>query len=842
VISSAIGKTGSTQPGLTSAEVAARRQQGLTNAVQIKTSRSLRDIVMGNVFNPPNLMLYVIGIGMILTHDVGSSLGAVGLVLINTLVGIAQEVSVKRQLDKIALLTQIKVKVVRDGDEQLIDPGDIVLGDVLVLQPGDQIPVDGELLDGSKIEVDESALTGESDLVPKTGGERVLSGSFCVTGTGLVQATGVGESSFANSVTKNARQFKLERTPLQRDVSRLLRFLLLVVLNLILLAMLSLLVTDIPLPVWLRALSVIAGMVSAGLLTLITLNYSWGAVRIAQKGALAQQINAVEALSNVTVLCCDKTGTLTTNKIQYQETYPIGMERRTVEDLLAHFAASNATANTTAQALIDALHGTRCRVADEIPFASARKWSALVFDEPPLKGVYVLGAAEMLRDQMALTDEAQRYIDTWSNEGLRVLVFGRNPDVMTLHGSSGEPNLPHLTLIGVLCFRDELRPHLPEMLAAFRRNHVQIKIISGDNPQTVAALARQAGFDGDLKTVSGTELAAMSPGDFASTAAQATVFGRIAPQQKEALVDALKHQGQFVAMIGDGVNDVLSLKRANVGIAMESGSAATRSVAAMVLRHDSFEAMPPALTEGQRTVSSIENVLKLYFVSVLALVPLIVGTTTLGLGFPYTALQSTLLSIFARGVPPLVLSLSARPSQHRGTITRSLVRFTLPASLVLFVFGLLVYVGTYLVVKGSLMNVAVSPQMIAELGQRTHEIYDVHTPTAFVKTVAMLASQTTLTMFLSLTGILLMLFAAPSTPWLAVAARPVRGRLPMIAAALLIAAFVGVPLIPPLSNAFELMPLPPLAYVVVGLVTIIWMLVQREVWRGRWLERFLDLY
>jgi cation-transporting ATPase E len=330
VISSAIGKTGSTQPGLTSAEVAARRQQGLTNAVQIKTSRSLRDIVMGNVFNPPNLMLYVIGIGMILTHDVGSSLGAVGLVLINTLVGIAQEVSVKRQLDKIALLTQIKVKVVRDGDEQLIDPGDIVLGDVLVLQPGDQIPVDGELLDGSKIEVDESALTGESDLVPKTGGERVLSGSFCVTGTGLVQATGVGESSFANSVTKNARQFKLERTPLQRDVSRLLRFLLLVVLNLILLAMLSLLVTDIPLPVWLRALSVIAGMVSAGLLTLITLNYSWGAVRIAQKGALAQQINAVEALSNVTVLCCDKTGTLTTNKIQYQETYPIGMERRTV--------------------------------------------------------------------------------------------------------------------------------------------------------------------------------------------------------------------------------------------------------------------------------------------------------------------------------------------------------------------------------------------------------------------------------------------------------------------------------------------------------------------------------
>jgi cation-transporting ATPase E len=835
------GSAGPVQRGLTSAEVATRHQQGLTNAVRIRTSRSLRDIVWGNFFNPVNLVLYVIGAGMILVGDVGSTLGTVGLVLLNALVGVAQEVSVKRQLDKIALLSRVKVRTVRDGEEQIIDPDDIVLGDMLALQVGDQIPVDGELLDGSQIEVDESALTGESDLILKSAGDPVLSGSICVTGAALMRATGVGESSFANKLTRNARQFKIERTPLQRDVNRLLRVLLLIILNLAFLAVLSLFVTEVPLPLWLRALSVIAGIASAGLLTLITLNYSWGAVRIGQQGALVQQINAVEALSSVSVLCSDKTGTLTTNKIEYREAYPVGMERRLVESLLADFAASAATANKTSQALIDALPGTRRRVADEVAFASARKWSALAFDDPAVRGAYVLGAAEMLREYMELTAEAQRQINAWSNEGLRVLVFGRNPAVTTLHDAAGEPSLPRLALVGIVCFGDELRPHLPETLAAFRRNRVQVKIISGDNPQTVAALARQAGFEGDLKAVSGPELAAMSSGDFALAAAQAEVFGRISPEQKEGLVGALQQQGQYVAMIGDGVNDVLSLKRANVSIAMESGSTATRAVAAMVLRQDSFAALPAALTEGQRTVKSIENVLKLYFVSVLALVGLIIGTTTLGLGFPYTALQSTLISLFARGAPPLVLSVTARPSQHRPNLARSLLRFTLPASLLMFVFGLLVYVGTYLAVQYHILDIGVSPQMIAELAQRTHDIYDVQTPAAYVKTVAMLASQTTLTAFLSFSGILLMLFAAPSTAWFAVAAEPTRTRLPMIAAVVLIVAYICVLLVTPLSRAFELMPLPASAYAAVGLVTIIWMLVQREAWRGRWLVRFLDL-
>lgn len=835
------GETGSIQAGLTSAQVAARRRQGLGNAVRISTSRSLRDILKSNVFNPINVVLYVIGAGMILVHDVGSALGTVGLVLVNALVGVVQEVSAKRQLDQIALLTRTKVNVLRDGDEQSIDPDDIVLGDVLVIRAGDQVPIDGDLLDGSGIESDESALTGESSLVRKSGGDKVLSGSICVTGAGLVEATGVGESSFANRITKNARQFKLESTPLQREVNRLLRLLLLVVLVLALMAVLSLFVTEVSLPVWLRALSVITGIVSAGLLTLITLNYSWGSVRIGRKGAFVQQINAVEALSHVTVLCSDKTGTITTNKLQYRGAYALGMDRGSLEALLADFAASVAAPNATMQALIDALPGTTRTLSDEVPFSSGRKWSALAFADPPMQGVYVLGAAEMLRDHMPLPDEAGRQIEEWSKQGLRVLVFGRNPDVATLHDSAGEPSLPHLTALGVLSFADELRPHLPDMLAAFRQNNVKLKIISGDNPETVAALARQAGLGADLTTVSGPDLEAMSEDGFTSAAVDSDVFGRITPQQKEALVGALQQAGEFVAMIGDGVNDVPSLKRANVGIAMGSGSTAARSVAAIVLRHDSFEAMPLALSEGQRTVSAILNVLKLYFVSVLALVPLIGSTTSLGLGFPYTALQSTLLSFFARGVPPLVVSVTARPSQQQESLARGIGRFTFPAALVMFVFSLVVYVGTFMAVKEHMMEVPVSPEMIQGLRESTHNIYDVGTPEAFVHTVATLSSQTALTIFLSLSGILLMLFASPPTAWFAVATPATRSRLTVIAAVMLLLAFTGVLLSPTLSQVFELTPLPPSAYAVMGLVTFIWMLVQREVWRGRWMERFLDL-
>ena len=242
---------------------------------------------------------------------------------------------------------------------------------------------------------------------------------------------------------------------------------------------------------------------------------------------------------------------------------------------------------------------------------------------------------------------------------------------------------------------------LQETLSSFTENGVKLKVISGDNPQTVAALAKQAGLPGDLTLVSGPELAEMSPAEFSQAAVTATVFGRITPQQKEGLVTALREQGEYVAMMGDGVNDVLSLKKANMGIAMESGSSATRAVAAMILLGDSFEAMPAAFKEGQRIVNSIQNILKLFMVTVFALLLLIVGITVLHLGFPFTTLQSTLLSFFARGAPPLVLAVTALSVRRDTSLSRNIIHFTLPASFLIFLFGLIIYTGAFFLVQTS---------------------------------------------------------------------------------------------------------------------------------------------
>ena len=835
------GLPGAGVTGLTNAEVLTRRQRGEGNDIRLTTSRTYTDILKTNVFNPVNVVLYAIGAGMVLVGDLRSAITTVMLVAFNAIVGIIQEVLAKRKLDQIALLARAKITVRRDGQDQQVDPAELVRGDVLVIRAGDQIPVDSVVADDGKLEVDESALTGESDLVAKTQGEQVLSGSFCVTGAALVEATRVGEQSFANQLTQNARQFKLEQTPLQRDVNRLLRILLLIVVFYGFLAVLALFVLGLPFDLWLQILAVITGSVSAGLLVFITLNYSWGAVRIGQQGGLVQQINAVEALSNVTVLCTDKTGTLTANKIRYADAYPIDMDKTTLEQQLADFAGNASATNKTTEAIVEWRVGDNRRVSDEVAFSSARKWSGLAFDDPAIKGVYVLGALEMLQDRFTVDAPALAQLQVWSDAGLRVLVFAHNPDVTTLHGADGEPALPALTWLGVVSFSDELRPHLQETLQAFTEQGIKLKVISGDNPQTVAALARQAGLPGELRAISGPELAAMSEGEFAQTAADATVFGRISPQQKEQLVDALRRQGEYVAMIGDGVNDVLSLKKANMGIAMESGSTATRAVAGMVLLGDSFEAMPKALREGQRIVASIQSILKVYMVTVFALVLLISGIAVLQLGFPFTAPQNTILSFFARGAPPAIISLTALAAVNRTRLSANIMHFTLPAALLMFAFGLLIYIGAFFVAERGLAQVDASAEMVATVARAAQTPAESLSAEQFKVLAIFYTAQTSLVTFFVLSGVLIMVFAEPPLRWFAGGA-PYRGHwLTAAAAAALIVAYYLLLLLPGLRAFFELVPLPLFFHLAILVMTVGWALLLRTMWRRRWLGRFLDI-
>jgi cation-transporting ATPase E len=322
---------------------------------------------------------------------------------------------------------------------------------------------------------------------------------------------------------------------------------------------------------------------------------------------------------------------------------------------------------------------------------------------------------------------------------------------------------------------------------------------------------------------------------------QATVFGRITPQQKEQLVDALRSQGEYVAMIGDGVNDVLSLKKANMGIAMESGSSATRAVAGMVLLGDSFEAMPKAVTEGQRIVASIQNILKMYMVTVFSLLLLVTAIGSLHIGFPFTAAQNSLLSFFARGAPPAILSITAVATRNRTRLSTNILHFTLPAAILLFVFGLLLYTGAFFLVQGGLAKVDLSPEMIGVIERTARVAAGSMSETQLETTAKLYSAQTALVTFFVLAGVLLMLFAEPPLRWFA-GGSPYRGHwLPAAAAAGLIIAYYAILLLPGLRSFFELVPLPPVFHVVIIATTLVWMVVQRTVWRRQWLERFLDL-
>ncbi len=827
--------------GLTESEVLDRRRRGQGNDVRLATSRSYGDIIRHNVLNLINIILFVIGGVMIGIGRVGDAVTSVGLIVLNIIIGVYQEIRAKRQLDQIALLTRPKISVIRAGQERTVDASELVVGDVIMLRPGDQMVVDGVVVEG-KADVDESLLTGEADAIAKASGDEILSGSFCVAGSALYEATRVGDECFANKLTQNARKFSIAYTPLQREINLLLRILLLLALFIGSTMAVGSIIAGLPFLRQVQMAAVVAGLVPNGLFFMVILAYAMGALRIVQRGALVQQSNAVESLSNVTVLCTDKTGTLTANKINYHDVYPVGIEKAELERMLGSFARSASATNKTSEALIAGVAGDKLVPIDEVPFSSALKWSALAFDSESLRGVYVLGALAMLRSQLQLDPAAQAQIEAWSDAGLRVLVFAYNPEVLTLHDAAGEPALPPLTLLGAISFSDELRPFLKETIAGFTQNGIKLKIISGDDPQTVAALAKQAGVEGDLKYVSGVELVEMDDARFAQIADETTVFGRITPDQKERLVGALQAQKHYVAMIGDGVNDVLSLKKANLGIAMESGSAATRGVADMILINNSFNALPAAFDEGQRIINGMKDILRLFLTRVTYAALLIVAIELIGLGFPFIPKQNSLLVALGVGLPTLCLAIWARPGPvPKHGFLREIARFVVPAAMSVSFFGTMVYVLGFFIGFMDISIVPVTPETIASFTEYVGIDYTLTSANAYQVEVAHLVAQTALTAFTVFASLLLIVFVEPPIEYFVGGDEFSGDWRPTLLAGGLLLAFIGVIAIEPLRAFFEMIDLPVLAYVAIGAITLIWMLLLRMSWRQRWLERFLQI-
>lgn len=656
--------------GLSSAEANQRLQQGLNNRIILKSSRSSIDIFKTHFLSLPNIVLILI-MGVLIA--VGKPIDALvsgGVVIINIFLATIQEFQAKRKLDQIALLARPHAVVMRDGVEQTIDPEKVVVDDVLVLRSGDQAVVDGtRIMDSSnkRMEMDESLLTGESDLITKQVGDSILSGSFCVVGEGYFVAEKVGMDSFAQKLTVGAREYTHEMTPLQWQVSILVRTVVILAVALSILLALTTLYHHDDFTQSIEDTAVIISLVPQGLLLMVTVSYALGAIRIGGRGAIVQQINAVESLSNVDVICLDKTGTLTTNRILLHGLHPFeGITEADLRQKLGDFIASMGVENRTAEAIHAAVSGTVRPMRSQISFSSSRKWSAGVFND----GMYVLGAPEML----GFTGE-NALLDSLTHQGLRVLLLAYSTETPV------DENLPAaLTPLGLVSLSDELRPSVHEVLDGFRAGGIALKLISGDNLTTVTALAYQAGFllDHD-RAISGLDLAQYTALEFAQAVRDHNIFGRITPDQKEKIVEVLRQQGHYVAMMGDGVNDVLSLKKAQVGIAMEDGSQATRSVADIILMGNKFEVLPEAFLEGQRILNAMNDTTRVFLTRTFYLALLIVVVGFMGVEFPLSPRHNYLIATLPVGTPAVFLTLWAKVGVRRKSLLVSLSEFVIPA-------------------------------------------------------------------------------------------------------------------------------------------------------------------
>jgi cation-transporting P-type ATPase E len=624
-------------PGLSTPEALERAATLGTNRFDTRGTRSYLRILLDHALPAANVALFTVAMFLLALGLYIDAFLTSALVIGNVTVGVFQEVRAKRQLDRIVLLARERANVVRDGTEQRLDPDEIVEGDVVIVRPGDQVPADGTILQEENCSVDESLLTGESDLVRKAPGDLVYSGSFCMTGYAAYHCERIGGEGLGNRIAARAKESRVIRTPLQREVGYVLWGVAIVV------ALLSVEVVRtfyemygrVPLIETTRAAAVIVALIPQGLWVMVTVTYAMAIVRMSPLGTLVQRLNAVESMSHVDVLCLDKTGTITTNVLTVEQLHPLAADEEPLRSTLGAFCSSVSITNRSTEAVATAFGEPARPVREEVQFDSARKWSALAFDDAP--GVYVLGAPEVLTPHLDGDAAPADLVGSWSERGLRVLLFAHAPDATTVWSPAGEPQLPaSLVPLGYVILRDELRPGARDVIARFFDAGINVKIISGDHPLTVAALAREAGIPHAERAVAGADLPMDDDEALARVVEDTVVFGRVVPDQKERIIEALQRRGHYVAMIGDGVNDVPAMKRAHVSIAVRAGSPVTRGIADMILLDDSFASLPSAFSEGRRIRAGMEMIIRIFLVRTVSVALMILGTALLTSEFPFT--------------------------------------------------------------------------------------------------------------------------------------------------------------------------------------------------------------
>ncbi|WNG86677.1 cation-translocating P-type ATPase [Mycobacterium sp. ITM-2016-00317] len=685
--------TTSVVAGLSDAEVAQRVAEGKTNDVPTRAARSVSDIVRGNVFTRINAIL---GVLLIIVLSTGSVInGAFGLLIVaNSAIGIIQELRAKRTLDQLAIVGQAKPLVRRQSGTAPLPPSEVVLDDVIELGPGDQIVVDGVILEDANLEVDESLLTGEADPIAKVVGDHVMSGSFVVAGSGAYRATKVGREAYAAKLAEEASKFTLVKSELRNGINKILQFITyLLVPAGALIIYTQLFTTDAG---WresvLRMVGALVPMVPEGLVLMTSIAFAVGVIRLGRRQCLVNELPAIEGLARVDVVCADKTGTLTENGMRVSNLEQFG--ESAVTDVLAQLAADDARPNASMAAIAEAYPSPPGWTATAAaPFKSATKWSGTTYRD---HGNWVIGAPDVLLDPASpVAEEAERI----GAQGLRVLLLASSDRPVDAPDAPGT-----VTPAALVVLEQRVRPDARDTLEYFAAQRVLIKVISGDNAVSVGAVAGSLGLEGE--TMDARRLPAQQDA-LAETLEEYTTFGRVRPDQKRAMVHALQSRGHTVAMTGDGVNDVLALKDADIGVAMGSGSSASRAVAQIVLLDNKFATLPYVVGEGRRVIGNIERVSNLFLTKTVysVLLAVLVGLAGLSaklfgsdpLLFPFQPIHVTIAAWFTIGIPAFILSLAPNNERAQPGFVRRVMTAALPSGIVVgaatFTSYLLAYQG-----------------------------------------------------------------------------------------------------------------------------------------------------
>lgn len=664
-----------TATGLTAAEVADRVARGQVNDVPVRSSRSVGEIVRANVFTRFNAIIGVLWLIMLVVAPIQDGLFGF-VILANTGIGIIQEWRAKQTLDSLAVVGEARPTVRRDGTAVRVATSALVLDDLIEIGPGDKVAVDGVCVEADGLEIDESLLTGEADAVVKRPGDQVMSGSFVVAGGGAFQARKVGREAYAAQLAEEASRFTLVHSELRSGISTILKYVTwMMVPAAIGLVITQLFVKNNDLKESIaRTVGGIVPMVPEGLVLLTSVAFAIGVIRLGRKQCLVQELPAIEGLARVDTVCLDKTGTLTEGGMDVTGLSTLdGYDESYVRQVLGALGESDPRPNASLRAIIDAYPDAEdWRCTESLPFSSARKYSGASFSEGDGEiGTWLLGAPDVLLED---GDPALAETERLNERGLRVLLLARAARELD------DPEPARGAKPAALVVLDQrLRPDAADTLRYFAEQDVRAKVVSGDNAVSVGAVAAKLGLDG--RTVDARRLPA-EPEGLGRALDQGTVFGRVTPQQKRDMVGALQSRGHTVAMTGDGVNDVLALKDADIGVAMGSGSEATRAVAQIVLLNNSFATLPSVVAEGRRVIGNITRVATLFLVKTVYSVLLALLVVCWQVEYPFLPRHLTLLSTLTIGIPAFFLALAPNRERARPHFVRRVMRYSVPGGVV----------------------------------------------------------------------------------------------------------------------------------------------------------------